>query len=545
MSNNAFQTATVTLGTYSNCSATAGSNTITCPSADNPQGSVHWIGNSISVVGGGTLSGSTLQSSIIGIGGAGIFYTRDTATQTSSTATVTVTGYAGYAGALAALEAHGSGETITGNTVVGYNKFLQLAEATTNTETLVANNNIDTQAAGIDIWGYPKVDHTGNTATDSYSMDAVVIAGNTIRIHQMTYYSPNAQFAATGIYCDAGSTLPFRNVRIQDNIIKYDPESVQASQPSTSISVSSNVATITVATPVILQGSDTVSQPDYVILSGASTGALNKTYAVTHVNSTTSFTVATSGVSNGSSYSATVGLIAHRGSNDFAIGCNPNNTGVSFTNLAIVNNTIDRAPAAAIRFGNVTITGLKIDGNQIRDAGSTPDTTLGSAYTSAILWNLSTPLTDVTVTGNNISDDLSPTEMPYAFNLTSGSGTSNVVFKDNYVNVTGAPTNGFLGYFNLDANTNPLVQMIAPNIPWSSFSTHFAVGSRVWDQTSNKMYQVLSAGQAMVAGSLSLMVPAPATTGLSCTPGTFAYGSGYYYACQPNNTWGRTVLSTY
>ena len=544
-SNNVLQAATLTLGTYAGCSATSGSNVITCPSSDNPQASVHWIGNSITAVNAGTTNGTTLNSTIVGIGGAGIFYTRDDATNTSTNVTVTVTTFAGYAGALAAVEMHGSGETIIGNTITGYNKFLQLSEATSNTESIVANNNVDAQAAGIDIWAVPLLDHTG-AGSDSYSFDSLAITGNTIRIHQMTFYSPNALYTTNAIYCDASSKLPLRNVLIANNVIKYDPESIQAAQAASSIVVSSNVATITVTTPVILLAADTVSNPDYVYISGSSTAGLNKAFAVAHVASTTVFTVATSGVSNGT-YSGTVGLMPHRNSGDYSIGCVPGTgNSVPITNIAIMNNQIDRSPLSAIRFSSaVTLTGLKISGNQIRDAGSTADSTQIATNTSAIMWNLTTPVIEATVTDNVITDDQNPNLMPYAFWLASGSGTSNVVFRDNLVNITGSLTGDFAGYFNLDSNTKPLVQMVAPNVPWSSTSTGFAVGSQVWDETSNKMYQVLTAGQPMVAGSLSLIVAAPTTTGQTCTPGTWANAAGYYYACQPNGTWGRAALTTY
>jgi parallel beta-helix repeat protein len=126
-------------------------------------------------------------------------------------------------------------------------------------------------------------------------------------------------------------------------------------------------------------------------------------------------------------------------------------------NLIIANNTIDNAPVAGIRLA-AALSGCRVSGNIIRNAGSSLDTVIAADY-KAPIFIAGSPSTDVAVEDNQIIDSLDPSRMRNAILLATTKGTSSGLrVRNNSVSILAANKVSFTSYVQiLDDNTRPLL----------------------------------------------------------------------------------------
>jgi hypothetical protein len=139
--------------------------------------------------------------------------------------------------------------------------------------------------------------------------------------------------------------------------------------------------------------------------------------------------------------------------------------GQSAENLIIANNVIDNAPVAGIRLA-AALTGCRVYGNIIRNAGSSLDTTIAVEYKTPI-FIAGAPSIDVEIENNQILDNLQPSRMRTALLLATGKGTSSDLrVRNNSVSVLAQDKSSFKSYVEiLDDSTRPL--LVAA---WDDFS---------------------------------------------------------------------------
>lgn len=131
--------------------------------------------------------------------------------------------------------------------------------------------------------------------------------------------------------------------------------------------------------------------------------------------------------------------------------------GVTAENLIIANNVIDNAPVAGIRLA-ATLRGCRVNGNVIRNAGSSLDQTIAAEYKTPI-FVAGAPATDVEIVDNQIIDSLEPSRMRTALLLATSKGTSSALgVRNNSVSVLASNKSSFKSHVQvLDDNTRPLI----------------------------------------------------------------------------------------
>jgi hypothetical protein len=148
-------------------------------------------------------------------------------------------------------------------------------------------------------------------------------------------------------------------------------------------------------------------------------------------------------------------------------------------NLIIANNVIDNAPVAGIRLA-AALSGCRVSGNIIRNAGSSLDKTIAADYKTPI-FIAGAPSTNVEIEDNQIIDSLEPSRMQTALLLATTKGkSSGLRVRNNSVSVLAANQASFNSYVHiLDDNTRPL--LVAA---WDDFvapTRKVAPGSEVTD----------------------------------------------------------------
>lgn len=122
-------------------------------------------------------------------------------------------GSVGLAGALTAIETHGSAQVVRDNYVYGYQTGSNITGVSVASIGIVVSGNIFARVlAGIRLWSFA---YTGNDS--GYGMENVVVSDNTITLDRDAW---PGHVAGTGIGLKALADLATRNVRITDNTIR-------------------------------------------------------------------------------------------------------------------------------------------------------------------------------------------------------------------------------------------------------------------------------------------------------------------------------------
>jgi parallel beta-helix repeat protein len=169
--------------------------------------------------------------------------------------------------------------------------------------------------------------------------------------------------------------------------------------------------------------------------------------------------------------------------------------GQSAENLIIANNVIDNAPVAGIRLA-AALSGCTVNGNIIRNAGSSLDTAIAADYKTPI-FIAGAPCSDVEIVDNHIIDNLQPSRMRTALLLATTKGTSSGLrVRNNSVSVLAPDKSSFKWYVQvLDDNTRPL--LVAD---WDDFvapTRKVASGSEVADSKNGISWRPGSDGSML------------------------------------------------
>ncbi|MGC9950098.1 MAG: glycosyl hydrolase family 28-related protein [Bryobacteraceae bacterium] len=161
-------------------------------------------------------------------------------------------------------------------------------------------------------------------------------------------------------------------------------------------------------------------------------------------------------------------------------------------NLMIVNNIIDNAPVAGIRLA-AALKGCRVQGNIIRNAGSSLDTAIAANYKTPI-FIAGAPSIDVEVVDNQLIDSLEPSRMRTALFLATSKGiSSGVQVRNNSVSIPAANKASFTSYVQIeDDSTKPL--LVAT---WDDFvapTQKVAAGSEDIDSKSGATWRAGSDG---------------------------------------------------
>jgi hypothetical protein len=164
-------------------------------------------------------------------------------------------------------------------------------------------------------------------------------------------------------------------------------------------------------------------------------------------------------------------------------------------NWIIANNILVNGPVAGIRIA-AELTGCRISGNVIRNAGSSLDTSITTAY-KAPLFVAGAPATDVDISDNQIIDDLEPSRTRVALFLATTKGVSSgVTVRNNSVSILGANKKSFSSYLEIaDDSTQPLIMA-----NWKGFiasARKVAPGSVVVDSTTGTLWRANSDGRML------------------------------------------------
>jgi hypothetical protein len=169
--------------------------------------------------------------------------------------------------------------------------------------------------------------------------------------------------------------------------------------------------------------------------------------------------------------------------------------GQSAENIIIAGNTIDHAPVAGIRLAAV-LTGCRVYGNIIRNAGSSLDTTIPPGYKTPI-FIAGGPSTEVDISDNEIIDNLEPSRMTTGLFVATTRGlSSGLRIRNNSIAVLSANKTSFASYVQLDDDiTKPLLMAF-----WDNFRIpkgRLAAGSEVIDTRNNTTWRAGSDGVMM------------------------------------------------
>jgi hypothetical protein len=168
--------------------------------------------------------------------------------------------------------------------------------------------------------------------------------------------------------------------------------------------------------------------------------------------------------------------------------------GQSAENLIIANNVIDNAPVAGIRLA-AALSGCRVNGNIIRNAGSSLDTAIAADYKTPI-FIAGAPSTGVEIVDNQIIDNLQPSRMRTALLLATSKGTSSGLrVRNNSVSVL-APNKSFKSYVQvLDDSTRPL--LVAAWDDFVAAARKVASGSEVTDSKNGTSWRAGSDGSML------------------------------------------------
>jgi hypothetical protein len=153
--------------------------------------------------------------------------------------------------------------------------------------------------------------------------------------------------------------------------------------------------------------------------------------------------------------------------------------GQTAENLIIADNVIVNAPVAGIRLA-AALSGCRVSGNIIRNAGSSLDPAVAGDYKTPI-FIVGSPATDVEIADNQVIDDLEPSRVRAALLLATGKGmSSGLRVRNNSVSIRAANRSSFKLYAQIqDDNTRPLLTEV-----WDDFVApprKVAFGSEVVD----------------------------------------------------------------
>jgi Pectate lyase superfamily protein len=169
--------------------------------------------------------------------------------------------------------------------------------------------------------------------------------------------------------------------------------------------------------------------------------------------------------------------------------------GQSAENLIIANNVIDNAPVAGIRLA-AALRGCRVNGNIIRNAGSSLDTAIAADYKTPI-FIAGAPSIDVEIVNNQIIDNMQPSRMRTALLLGTSKGiSSGLRVRNNSVSVLGPNKSSFKAHVQvLDDNTRPLLVEA-----WDDFvgpSRKVAFGSEVIDSKAGTSWRAVTDGSML------------------------------------------------
>lgn len=122
----------------------------------------------------------------------------------------------GGLGAATAIETHGDLQVVSDNNIENFFRGMNITgvATTSSTNVQVSGNNITRCSVGIQLWSNT---YAGNTS--GFGMQDVVVADNTIEVDYDTWAAVASY--RTGIALDQTSDYGVRNLRIQDNVIRY------------------------------------------------------------------------------------------------------------------------------------------------------------------------------------------------------------------------------------------------------------------------------------------------------------------------------------
>ena len=123
--------------------------------------------------------------------------------------------------AVTAIETHGTGQSITGNTVADFTNGINLTgvSATDSEAGVVSGNAIRGVLYCITLWSRGYRSHTSG-----YGINGLAVSGNSCRVNQLSYSRGAGVSSTTGITVDPGSTLPIANLNVSNNVVVFDLE---------------------------------------------------------------------------------------------------------------------------------------------------------------------------------------------------------------------------------------------------------------------------------------------------------------------------------
>ena len=120
-----------------------------------------------------------------------------------------------------AIETHGSGQSITGNTIANFTNGINLTGVSSEDSEagVVSGNSIQGVLYCITLWS-----RTYRTHTTGYGINGLVVSGNSCRVNQLSYTRGPGASSTSGIVVEPGATLPVANLIIGNNVVVFDLE---------------------------------------------------------------------------------------------------------------------------------------------------------------------------------------------------------------------------------------------------------------------------------------------------------------------------------
>ena len=133
--------------------------------------------------------------------------------------------------AVTAIETHGAGQSITGNTIADFTNGMNITGVSDadSEASVVSGNVIRGVLYCITLWS-----RSYRTHTTGYGINGLVVSSNSCRVNQLSYRSGAGVSSTTGITVDPGTTLPVANLNINNNIVVFDLE--RSSRPGNTTS---------------------------------------------------------------------------------------------------------------------------------------------------------------------------------------------------------------------------------------------------------------------------------------------------------------------
>lgn len=188
--------------------------------------------------------------------------------------------------------------------------------------------------------------------------------------------------------------------------------------------------------------------------------------------------------------------VAHNNTYSYAIGWR-SATDKTISDSEITGNTIINFPRGGI-YLECGLVNVKIDGNILKNTGSTVEGALNEIIRSPIVVRAPT-VTGVSISDNIIADDIATTRFLYPITVASEAG-GGVIVRDNHFSVSGTKNASFLWIQPLVSaayHIKPFVSNAIPDITYQatlSSNQQFAQGSKVFDTTTGREYEIRSEG---------------------------------------------------